>query len=210
MRIYCVGVSLLCALMIAAAKAPKASSLPPGDIFFTMKERPVALERMFPGIVAAFMFSEEQKTALNEAYQQTVGSPEVRAKGSSLKNNAAATDADREAVQRQMDDARAELQKRVDKILTPEQKALIPKIQNAATEAQKGAREAFAADFAVATKGDKAKADDLREKVRVEAEDQFVQQLQKVLTPAQMEAVRQAAEQQHQADEQARKNKLGK
>ena len=37
-------------------------------------------------------------------------------------------DADREAVGRQMDDARAELQKRVATILTPEQKALIPKI----------------------------------------------------------------------------------
>jgi len=209
MKISCTGISLLCALMIAAAKPAKAPSLPPGDMFFTMKDRPFALERMFPGITAAFMFSEEQKTALNEVYQQTVGSPEVRAKASSLKNNPAATDADRETVQRQMEDARAELQKRVDKILTPEQKALIPKIQNAATEAQKGAREAFAPDFAVA-KGDKAKSDDLRERVRVEAEDQFVQQLQKFLTPAQIEAVRQAAEQQQQADEQARKNKLGK
>ena len=172
-----------------------------------MKGQPFALERTFPGITAAFMFTQEQKTALNDAYHQTVASPQIRAQGSSIKNNPAATDADREAAAKQLDDARAELQKRAEMILTPEQKALIPKIQDAAVEAQKGAREAFSAEFGAA-KGDQAKADDLREKVRVEAEDQFVQQLEKFLTPAQMEAVRQAAVQQREAEEQARKNKL--
>jgi len=209
MRISGIAVSLLCVLMIAA-KAPKAPSLPPGDMFFTMKDRPFALERMFPGIIAAFMFSEEQKTALNEAYEQTVGSPEVRAKGSSLKNNPAATDADRDAVQRQMDDARAELQKGVDRILMPEQKALIPKIQDAAMEALREAREALGPEFTAAGKGNKEKTAELQQKVRVEAEDIFEQKLEKILSPAQMEAVRQAATQQRQAEEQGRKNKLGK
>src|SRR5436190_23867911 len=145
-QFHWIGACVIC-LCVIAAKPAKAPSLPPGDIFFTMKDRPFALERMFPGITAAFMFTDDQKSALNEAYQQAVGSPEVRAKGSSLKNNPAATDADRETVQRQLDDARSELQKRVAAILTPEQKALIPKIQDAASEAQKSAREAFSADF---------------------------------------------------------------
>ena len=203
-----IGIWVLCMCAIAA-KPAKAPSLPPGDIFFTAKGQPFALERQFPGITAAFLFSDEQKAALNEAYQQTVGSPEVRARGASLKNNPAATDADKEAVHRQVQDARVELQNRVAKTLTPVQKALIPKIQDAATEAQKSAREAFSADFAAA-KGDQAKADDVREKIRVEAEDQLVQRLEKFLTPAQMEAVRQAAEQQRRAEEQGRKNKLAK
>src|SRR5213083_2799194 len=114
--VLCIAVSIVCTLMIAA-KAAKAPSLPPGDMFFTMKGQPNALERTFPGITAAFLFTEDQKTALNEAYQQTVGSPEVRAKGASLKNNSAATDADREAVHKQIEDARAELHKRVATIL---------------------------------------------------------------------------------------------
>jgi len=209
MKISCIGISLLCTLMIAA-KGPKAPSLPPGDIFFTLKDRPAALERMFPGIVAAFMFTEDQKAALNEAYQQTVGSPEMRANGASLKNNPAATDADREAVQRQVEDARAELQKRVDKILTPEQKALIPRIEDAAMEALREAREALGPEFTAAGKGNKEKTAELQQKVLVEAEDIFEQKLEKILAPAQMEAVRQAAEQQRQAEEQGRKNKLGK
>ncbi len=197
------------AISVLAAKPAKAPSLPPGEMFFTMKGQPFALERMFPGITAAFTFSDEQKTALHEAYGQTVGSGAIRAKGASLKNNPAATDADRDAARAQLEEARAELHKRVEAILTPEQKALIPKIQEAAEQAQREAHEAFSADFAEA-KANQAKADDLREKIRVEAEDVFVQKLQKFLTPAQMESVRQAAVQQKEAQEQARNNKLGK
>src|SRR2546422_2351578 len=96
---------VLAALCVAlvAAKAAKAPSLPPGEMFFTMKGQPFALERMFPAITAAFMFSDEQKTALHEAYGQTVGSAAIRAKGASLKNNPAATDADRDAARAQLE-----------------------------------------------------------------------------------------------------------
>jgi hypothetical protein len=124
-----------------------------------------------------------------------------------LKKDPAATDADRDALRKEVDDARAELQKQAAAILTPEQKALIPKIQDAAAEALREAREALAPEFTAAGKGDKAKSAELQQKVRVEAEDIFAQKLQKILTPAQMEAVRQAATQQREMEEQARKNK---
>jgi|SRR6185503_8760814 len=196
--IFCLG--------LLAAK-PKTPSLPPGDMFFTMKGQPYALERTFPGITAAFMFTEDQKRDLNDAYYETVGAPDIREQGASLKGKGA-SDAERESFRKMMEDARAELAKDVAKILTPEQKALIPKIQAAAEEAQKKAREAFAADLGI--KGEKSKSPELQEKLRVEAEDVFVQELEKFLTPAQMEAVRQAAVAQSEADEQARKKKLGK
>jgi len=206
-RICFVAVCAFCLLMIAA-KGTKAPSLPPGDMFFTMKGQPYALERTFPGVTAAFLFTDDQKNALNEAYEQTVGSPDVRSKGASLKNNPAATDADREALHRQVEDARAELQKRVDKILMPEQKALIPKIQDAATEAFREAREALGPEFTAAGKGNNEKTAELQQRVRVEAEDIFAQKLEKILTATQMEAVRQAAEDQQKADEQAKNKKL--
>ena len=196
--IFCLG--------LLAAK-PKTPGLPPGDMFFTMKGQPYALERTFPGITAAFMFTEDQKRDLNDAYYETVGAPDIREQGASLKGKGA-SDAERESFRKMMEDARAELAKDVAKILTPEQKALIPKIQAAAEEAQKKAREAFAADLGI--KGEKSKSPELQEKLRVEAEDVFVQELEKFLTPAQMEAVRQAAVAQSEADEQARKKKLGK
>jgi hypothetical protein len=207
-RIYSLGLSALCLLLIAA-KPAKAPSLPSGDIFFTVKGQPYALEKTFPGIVAAFMFTEDQKIALNEEYQETVADPQLREKGASLKNNPAVTDAERDEMRKQMAEARAELQKQVETILTPEQKALIPRIQAAAEQALKGAREAFPADPGAA-KGEKTRSKELDEKIRVEAEDLFVQQLEKFLKPEQMEAVRLAAIAQREGEERARKNKLGK
>jgi hypothetical protein len=153
------------------------------------------------------MVSEAQKSDLNDAYYETVGSPDVREQGVSLKQKGA-SDAERETYRKMMEDARAELKKDVEKILTPEQKALIPKIQAAAEEAQKKAREALAPELGV--KGEKSRTPELQEKLRVEAEDMFVQELEKFLTPAQMEAVRQAAVAQKEAEEAARKKKLGK
>lgn len=203
--IHRIGLCLVCvALLAAKGKTP---GLPPGDMFFTAKGRPYALERTFPGIVAAFMFTEDQKSALNDAYYETVGAPDIREQGASLKSKGA-SDAERESYRKLMEDARAELDKEVTRILTPEQKALIPKIQAAAEEAQKKAREALAADLGI--KGEKSNTPEMQEKLRVEAEDNFVQELEKFLTPAQMEAVRQAAVAQKDADEQARKKKLGK
>src|SRR5829696_5835510 len=77
-RIISLGICLICLASLAAKG--KSSGLPPGDTFFTMKGRPYALERTFPGIVAAFMFTEDQKIALNEEYQETVADPQLREK----------------------------------------------------------------------------------------------------------------------------------
>src|SRR5215212_1125877 len=128
-----VGLCLICVALLAAK--PKTVGLPPGDMFFTMKGQPYALERTFPGITAAFMFTDDQKRDLNDAYYETVGAPDIREQGASLKGKAA-SDAERESYRKLMEDARAELAKDVAKILTAEQKALIPKIQEAANEAQ--------------------------------------------------------------------------
>jgi hypothetical protein len=203
--------AIVCILMTLGAKAAKAPGLPPGDMFFTMKGQPFALERTFPGVVAALMLSDDQKKALNEVYQQTVASPQLREKGAALKGNAAATDADRQAVRSEMETARNELGKKVDPILTPEQKELIKKIQAAAEQAQKTARETLGPEFTAAGKSPSPeKAKELREKLNQEAEDQFVQELQKILTPAQMEAVSAAATAQRAAEEEGRNKKLGK
>src|SRR5438046_1289940 len=121
-----IALALICVALVAA-KAGKAPSLPPGEMFFTMKGQPYALERMFPGVCGALMLSDDQKSALNDAYHQTVASPELRAKGAGLKGNGAATDAERDAVRSEMETARIELQKKVATILTPDQKELIVK-----------------------------------------------------------------------------------
>src|ERR1051325_9085961 len=97
--LVCVG------LLAAKGKTP---GLPPGDIFFTMKGQPYAMERTFPGIVAAFMFTEDQKANLNDAYYQTVGDPVIREQGAALKGKGA-KDGELETYRKMMEDARAEL-----------------------------------------------------------------------------------------------------
>src|SRR5436190_10235598 len=156
---------VVCIFTSLAAKT-KSPSLPPGDMFFTMKGQPAALERIFPGVTAALMLSDDQKNALNEAYHETVAAPVLREKGLALRGNKGTSDADRDAVKSEMEGARIELQKRVSMILTPDQKELIPKIQAAAEQARRAASESLSAEFAVA-KGDPQKAIELRKRMQV-------------------------------------------
>jgi Spy/CpxP family protein refolding chaperone len=205
-----VAIALLSAFSIPtfAAKPKKMPSLPSGELFFTMKGQPYAMERNFPGITAALMLSEDQKAALSEAQTETIASPELRQKRAATKEKNNGTDEQREAVRREIEEARAKLSERVAAILTPEQKALVEKIQAAAMQAQLEARTTFEAEFNGA-KGDKARQEELREKMRVEAEDLLVQKLEKILTPEQMQAVQKAAMEQRANEEAARKKKLG-
>src|SRR3954454_1188519 len=83
-RLFSAAALLCFATSLIVAKPAKTPSLPPGDIFFTMKGQPFALERTFPGIMAAFMFTDDQRMALNEEYQETVADPQLREKGASL------------------------------------------------------------------------------------------------------------------------------
>jgi hypothetical protein len=200
--------SVLCLAQVAA-KPPKKAGLPPGDLFFTMKGQPYAMERNFPGITAALMLSDEQKQAIHDAQQQTTASPQMREKMAAVKDKNAGNEAERQVVRTEMAAARGELAQRVSTILTAEQKALVEKIQQAAMESQQEARGIFKDEFA-ASKGDAAKAAELKEKARVEAEDLLVQKLEKILRPEQMRAVQQAATEQRAAEELARNRKFGK
>ncbi len=195
---------------IAARPAKMPKKMPasvPSELFFTMKGQPYPMERTFPGITAALMLSEEQKAALSEAAQETVANPELRQKRAALKGKNGTTEEERAAAQKQLEEARAVLSQRVAAILTAEQKALIEKIQEAAMEAQLDARRTFQVELAGA-KGDQARMQDLREKMRVEAEDLLVQKLEKIMTPEQMQAIAKAATEQREIQEKERKRKL--
>ena len=184
-----------------AAKPAKPAPPRPAPAFFKSTGEPFELEKPFPGITAALMLTDQQKAALSEAHRQTVRQPELRNKITALELKPDATDAEREAVARQMRQAQAELRKRVAAILSPEQRALAEKIQNAAIEAEHEAHEVFDAEFEAARKDGASK--ELREKARVEAEDLLVQKLEKFLTAAQMQAIQRSATEQREAGETA-------
>src|SRR5688500_1389625 len=96
-------------VVVAFAAASGASAqeekpgLPPGDTCFTVKGQPAALERTFPGIVAALELSDEQRRGIAAARAETVDDSEVRAKGAAAKGNPAAAGEARKAAE----DARA-------------------------------------------------------------------------------------------------------
>jgi hypothetical protein len=195
-------IALIAALCTAAiaAKPAKTASLRPAPVFFKSTGEPFELEKPFPGVTAALMLSDQQKMALSEAHQQTVRKPELRNKISALEAKADPTEAEREAVRKEQHAAQVELRKRINAILSAEQKALAEKIQDAAIEAEHEANDFFEAEFDAA-RDDLGKAGDVRKKARVEAEDLLVQKLEKFLTPAQMQAIQKSAMEQRAAEE---------
>jgi Spy/CpxP family protein refolding chaperone len=200
--IIAVATVAICLVCIAAKPLKPAS--PPATPFFKTTGEPFELEKPFPGVTAALMLSDEQKSALSQAHQETVRNPKIRNKISALEVKKQPDPAEREAIRKEMDEARLELRQRVDAILTPQQKELVNKIQDAATEAEHEANEFFDPEFREA-KGEE-NLRDVREKARVEAEDILVQKLEKFLTPAQMQAIQQAATEQRARKEQQARN----
>ncbi len=202
-QIVALGMFLLCIGAQGADSVPQ----PPATPFFKTTGEPFELEKPFPGITAALMLSEAQKTALKEAHQQTVRKPQLRQKISALEVKENPAEAEREVIRAEMAEARIELRRRVDAILKAEQKELVTKIQDAAIEAEHEANHIFDPEFKAA-EGDEGKFRDVREKARVEAEDLLVQKIEKFLTPGQMQAVQLAATEQRAA--QTRGGKRGK
>jgi hypothetical protein len=179
-------------------------------VFFTGKgQQPFALERVHPGITAALMLTDQQKTALNEALDQTVRNPQVRAAGVALKNNPTATDADRAKAKEAADDARAKLKEEVEKTLTADQKALVAKIQAAFDEAQKAVATALQAEYGQA-KGNAEQTAKLRERSQDELRKELGERLDKILSPEQKSAVLAAAVLQSEREEAAAKAKKQK
>jgi predicted component of type VI protein secretion system len=122
--------------------------LPPGDTLgFTQKERPFALERVLPGVTGAVRLNDEQKQKLAAAIEETIDRREVRAAMATAKLNPNATEAQKQEARRLIEQARADLQKRVAQILAPEQKKLIERINAAAAEAQRQTSEAMQDDL---------------------------------------------------------------
>jgi len=207
-------VALALALSFIAAPAAHAKDKPagdvPGDAFFTGKgQQPFALERLHPGITAALMLTDQQKIALNEALDQTVRNPQVRAAGAALKNNPSATDDDRAKAQQASQDARAQLKEAVEKTLTADQKALVAKIQAAFDESQKALATALQAEYGQA-KGDAERTAKLRERSQDEIREQLTERLAKILDAEQKAAVLAAGVAQLDREEAAAKGKKTK
>ncbi|HYE17205.1 MAG TPA: hypothetical protein VEA69_02115 [Tepidisphaeraceae bacterium] len=166
-----------------AQEKPKQIGELPGGLFFTNKGMPFPLERVCPGITAALRLTDDQKSALADAQQQTMMSPAVREVAQKAKGDGA-TGADRAAAQKASADARASLKAAVDKVLTDDQKALIARIQAAFEESQKAAMEGLEAEFGGA-KGNPDRQAELRKRMEQDLRVELATRLDKILDAAQ-------------------------
>jgi hypothetical protein len=185
----------------------KTPSPPSGDMLgFTMKGNPAALERTFPGINAALLLSEEQMKKLHAARAETIGSDAAKEAGKLLKSDPNATEAQREAAKKTLNELRSELQNKVRVVLTADQQTLVQKLNDTSIEIHKKVREALEAEFSAAKGNDEAQKE-VYEKYRKQLQDEFNTQIIQVLSPAQLEAVKKAAEAQKAAAENPDKGK---
>jgi hypothetical protein len=195
--------AILAVLWIAAvpalAQKTKTPSLPPGNLFFTLKGQPFALERLIPGIQAALLLSDVQKRKLTEALEQTILSEPVRSAGRTLKADPNAAEA-----RKVVEAAHARLQEQVAGTLTQEQKNLIIRINAAAAEAHINARKKLEIEF-TADKTDKSRQDELNREMRKEAQAELSNMLMAILSADQRDAMEKAAQQQRAAEEAAAK-----
>lgn len=210
MRSHTLLTAFVAALLLvpgaAQAQKQKKLSLPPGDLFFTMKGRPFALERVVPGIQGALLLSDEQKQELLKALEETTWSEEVRSAGRTIKADPNATEAQKEQARTVIQQARARLELQVDGVLTHEQKQLVDRLNSVAREAHLAAREQLEAEF-TAAKGDKARTQELNNQMRVQARGECERRLIGLLTAEQQRGFEKAAQQQKAAEEAAAKKK---
>lgn len=188
----------------AVEKSPKKPGLPSGDLFFTMKGRPFALEQTFPGVTAVLLLTDEQKAKLSAARQATVENAELRKAAAVLKSNPNATEAEKESVRQSLADARTRLEAAVAGVLTLEQKALIDRIQAASQEAHEQSRDLLQPEF-TAAKGDAQRMAEWQKKYRDHVAQAFAQKLNTFLSLDQQTAMKEAAAAQQAAKSEPKK-----
>ncbi len=199
--------AVVCLAAVAAeGQKSKKAALPPGDLFFTLKGRPFALERIVPGIQAALLFTDEQKLKLTEALEYTIWSERVKSAGMTLKTDPNLTDAGANEARKIVDEARARLEKQVAGILSQEQKALIGRLNQASAEAHIAARKKLELEF-TADKRDKLRQEELNRQMREEVRAELNREVQGILSADQYQAMEKAAQQQKEAEAAAKKDK---
>ena len=188
----------------AQAQKSKSPSQPPGNLFFSLKGQPFALERLIPGIQAALLLTEDQKRKLTEALEGTIWSEPVKSAGRKLKADPNGNDARTSEAKKVIEEAHARLHEQVAGTLTQEQKNLIVRINAAAAEAHVNARKKLEIEF-TADKADKSRQEQLNRELRKAAQIELSNILTAILSADQREAMERAAQEQRAAEEAAAK-----
>jgi Spy/CpxP family protein refolding chaperone len=189
----------LCALSATAQKekSPGALDLP----YWTLKGQPA--RQFVPGLNAVLLLTTDQKQRLATAWYETVRSDAVSAAATTVKTDPNASAAQKQAALETIAAANNQFHQSLQTILTPEQKALIERINALYVEVQKAAADGFQNDLAAA-KGNKEETERIRTEIRSRLESELDLRLASLLSSEQRAAMQKAAADEKRAVESKR------
>lgn len=181
---------LLCTVLALPALAQKKVGNLGGFPLWTAKKGPLA-GPFIPGLNAALLLTEEQKTKLHAAREETLGNPELQKLGAAIKQNPNATEVDRAAATKAFEEARGQFKTRIEAILTAEQRKQVADLSTVFEEVSAATSEAFRERFAQ-FKGDKAGAAEIYKQANEQTAKDFKARLEGLLSKDQWAALNQA------------------
>jgi Spy/CpxP family protein refolding chaperone len=175
--------------------------------FWTSKKRG-NVGQFVPGLTAALQLTASQRDQIAAARDEMAQDEAVKAARGISKNDPSVTAEQREKARATLETATARLRARVDAILTPEQKALIEKINGAYAAAVEETGVVYEDKFG-SVKADEAARRRVQEEKNQDIEEQFFHKLDGILTASQKDAMNSAAEEEVQRKAQAAGAKKG-
>ena len=175
--------------------------------FWTSKKRG-NVGQFVPGLTATLQLTASQKDQIAAARDEMAQDEAVKAARGISKNDPSVTAERREKARATLETATARLRARVDAILTPEQKALIEKINGAYAAAVEETGVVYEDKFG-SVKADEAARRRVQEEKNQDIEEQFFHKLDGILTASQKEVMNSAAEEEVQRKAQAAGAKKG-
>lgn len=185
----------LCAALVVPAQAQKQkpNDLAGFPLLWSAKKTPLA-SPFVPGLNAALLLTEQQKEKLMAAREETLGNEKLQKLGAKVKENASASEAEREAARKAHEEARDQFKTRMESILTADQRGLVARINTIYDESLTAAQEAYRGQLEQVVKTDKAKMEELRREVQQKAQKDFLGRLEGSLSKDQWAALTKAAE----------------
>jgi len=187
------GITALATLGAAEKEKEKVKRPDVTDYPFWTTKKQVNAPQFVPGLNAVLQLTDAQKEEIAKARAEMAGDEAVKAAQGISKNDPAVTAEQREKAHAVIEAATTRLRDRVAAILTPEQKALIAKVNSAYASALEDIGTVYEDKFG-SVKADPAARQRLQQEKNQDTEDQFLHKLDAFLTPGQKEAMTHAAE----------------
>lgn len=160
--------------------------------FWSSKKRTDA-PQFVPGLNAILQLTPEQQEQIAAARNEMANDEALKAARSISKSDPSVTQEQRDKARAAVDAANARLREKIASILTPDQKALIAKV-NAAYQATIDEIGTVYEEKFASIKADPAARQRVQEEKSQDTEDHFLHKLDTLLTPAQKDAMTRAAE----------------